>query len=161
MGSKLAQAWTTYENAKKEYAEVMNNDDVRTIEAAKFLRDSAENILHYPDKTDIDEHMLVDLNAHCEMAKAKAVLLTNGRKRKFDKPEGARNKADQRNPNKLQAQPTYRFHPYTIPHGMMVLHRYDDRHGHGSPVAQANRDNSQPFGNPHFHHGPAKSYPPY
>lgn len=87
MVADLAQLWSVYETAKEEYLAVANQGNERTIKAAKFLRDTAENTLHHLQNKNVDDIMLAELKGNYEMAKTVVVSLTGGKKRKFDAVE--------------------------------------------------------------------------
>lgn len=84
MEPKLARLWGVYETAREDYLAVAdkNNDDA--MNAARFLRDTAENTLGYLENKNVDPIMLAELNGTYQMAKATAVSLAGGKKRKFD-----------------------------------------------------------------------------
>lgn len=85
MAPKLAKIWSVYEDAKRDYHEKSNHeDDSVKFKAAKFLRDTAENILIQLKGKNTDENMLMELNSTFNMAKAMVVSLSGGKKRKFD-----------------------------------------------------------------------------
>ncbi|KEF51624.1 uncharacterized protein A1O9_12259 [Exophiala aquamarina CBS 119918] len=85
MAPNLAKIWTVFENAKRDYREKSDHeDDGVRFKAAKFLRDTAENILIQLKGKNTDENMLIELNSTFKMAKAMVVSLSGGKKRKFD-----------------------------------------------------------------------------
>lgn len=84
MDPNLAKIWAVYEDAKRDYHEKSDHGDGATFRAAKFLRDTAENILIQLKGQNTDEVMLEELNGTYNMAKAMVVSLSGGKKRKFD-----------------------------------------------------------------------------
>jgi hypothetical protein len=94
-GEKIARLTSIYGKAKADFEAVAARDTVRKLNAARFLRDTAENTMMYfrdPTKTRssqvTDTHMkelIADLEATCKMAQASVVTLSGGRKRKFDR----------------------------------------------------------------------------
>lgn len=87
---KLKRLFDVYEQAKTEYLAVVElNDDRKTVAAARFLRDTAENALSILKEKDIDPDVLRSLQETYDKAKEAAVELSGGKKRKFDGPPGA------------------------------------------------------------------------
>lgn len=84
MEPNLAKIWAVYEDAKRDYHEKSDHGDGASFRAAKFLRDTAENILIQLKGKNTDEIMLQELNSTYKMAKAMVVSLSGGKKRKFD-----------------------------------------------------------------------------
>jgi hypothetical protein len=95
MDAKITRLTSIYENAKSDFETVPAGDTIRKLEAARFLRDTAENTVMYfrdPSKsgdtqaanTNMEE-LIADLEATCKTAQASVVHLSGGRKRKFDK----------------------------------------------------------------------------
>lgn len=79
--------WEVYEKAKNEFDGEFNRedrDDRVAFVAAKFLRDTAENLLTQLRDQTVSEVVLEELNGTYNMAKAMVVSLSGGRKRKFD-----------------------------------------------------------------------------
>lgn len=87
MEPRLAQLWSVYDSARAEYLQVGNRSDEQTLRTAKFLRDTAENIVQYLKNRNADPIMLAELSATFNMAKATVVSLSGGKKRKFDPVE--------------------------------------------------------------------------
>jgi hypothetical protein len=87
---KLTNLWNVYQRAKADYLVVANHQNHATATAARFLRDTAENILSYLENKTADPIMMRELNATYRMAKEAAVSLTGGKKRKFDVGEAER-----------------------------------------------------------------------
>ncbi|OAP62980.1 hypothetical protein AYL99_02207 [Fonsecaea erecta] len=88
MEPRLAVLWTVYETARAEYLAVIDKDDnEQTAKRAKFLRDTAENILLYLENRVADPLMIAELEGTFNHAKNTAVCLSGGKKRKFDPSE--------------------------------------------------------------------------
>ncbi|KAK5303860.1 hypothetical protein LTR99_004315 [Exophiala xenobiotica] len=90
---QVARLLQVYERAKADYFAVSSSGSgiegggTETIEAAKFLRDTAENTLQYLSDKIIDPNALTELQSTFNMAKATVVSLSGGKKRKFDTVE--------------------------------------------------------------------------
>ncbi|OAL33252.1 hypothetical protein AYO20_07414 [Fonsecaea nubica] len=88
MEPKLAVLWSVYETARAEYEACVDKDDKDdtdvAVKRAKFLRDTAENILLYLKNKNADPSMIAELESTFNHAKNAAVCLTGGKKRKFD-----------------------------------------------------------------------------
>lgn len=84
---QVARLLQVYERAKADYFAVSGVEGHETIEAAKFLRDTAENTLQYLSDKVIDPNALTELQSTFNMAKATVVSLSGGKKRKFDTVE--------------------------------------------------------------------------
>lgn len=93
---KIARLTSIYEKAKSDFEAVPAGDTIAKLEAARFLRDTAENtVMYFRDPTKSGDGMatgsshmkelMADLEATCKMAQASVVSLSGGRKRKFDK----------------------------------------------------------------------------
>ena len=89
MEPKLQSMWTVYETARRDYLAALEYDEDRpkTINTAKFLRDTAENILLYLRNKSADPFMITELEATFNHAKTTVVCLTGGKNRKFDRAE--------------------------------------------------------------------------
>jgi len=87
MEPKLARLWSVYDTARADYLAVSMQEDDETVKAAKFLRDTAENTIQYLQNRNVDPIMMTELEATYNMAKAKVVALSGGKKRKFDEVE--------------------------------------------------------------------------
>ena len=85
---KLARLWSVYQRARSDFHAVTDATDRaphQTSAAARFLRDSAENTLHYLKSSKGTEPIMVaELEGTYRMAKDVADSLAGGRKRKFD-----------------------------------------------------------------------------
>ncbi|EXJ76728.1 uncharacterized protein A1O5_01236 [Cladophialophora psammophila CBS 110553] len=100
MEPRLAVLWSVYETARAEYLAVLDkNDNEMAIKRAKFLRDTAENILLYLENRNADPLMVAELEGTFTHAKNTAVCLTGGKKRKFDKSEMDQVKGTPRGPS--------------------------------------------------------------
>lgn len=90
MEPKLNNLWNVYQRAKSDYLLVANDMNDATARAARFLRDTAENMLSYLKNNPSDPIMMAELDATCRMAKDAAESLTGGKKRRFDVGEAER-----------------------------------------------------------------------
>ncbi|RMZ76352.1 hypothetical protein DV738_g5025, partial [Chaetothyriales sp. CBS 135597] len=70
--------------AREDYMAIAGNDDRNTFEAAKFLRDTVENLLDSVGNGVIDTDKRRELDAMAAVAKEAVEKLCGGRKRKFD-----------------------------------------------------------------------------
>ncbi|KAI5305455.1 hypothetical protein KEM56_004376 [Ascosphaera pollenicola] len=78
-------------NCARRYPSVESDSQLRKkADAAKFLRDTAENTLDYLRSRELYEtHVMVpELEANFKMAREKVVALSGGRKRRFEVDEG-------------------------------------------------------------------------
>lgn len=79
--------WKVFETAKEEFHTITDSTSVEKQQAAKFLRDTAENTLQHLAKEEITEPQLnAELERALAVAKHTAEILSGGRKRKFDQP---------------------------------------------------------------------------
>ncbi|KIW90720.1 uncharacterized protein Z519_08503 [Cladophialophora bantiana CBS 173.52] len=100
MEPRLAVLWSVYETARAEYLAVLDkNDNEMAIKRAKFLRDTAENILLYLENRNADPLMVAELEGTFNHAKNTVVCLTGGKKRKFDKSDMDQVKGTPRGPS--------------------------------------------------------------
>ena len=104
MEPKLKRLWSVYEDARADFLAVADQKDQSTINAAKFLRDTAENTIQYLKNRNADSLMLTELHATCEKAKDMVVGLTGGKKRKFDRAGMDSVKGVPRGPSNFQDQ---------------------------------------------------------
>ena len=81
----MIRMWAVYDKAKKEFF-ATNANSLRKQDTAKFLRDTAENILHHIRGKRVDQRLLDELKTTFEVAKHTAMTLHGGKKRKFDQP---------------------------------------------------------------------------
>ena len=79
----LGRLWPIYLRAKDEYLNC-NEIDSRKIEKAKFLRDTAENMIMDFRNRGISETTIQEAEKMLSQAQITVVSLTGGRKRKFD-----------------------------------------------------------------------------
>ena len=84
MEPKLGRLWSVYQKAKADYLSVTNKGTIVKIDAARFLRDTAENTIIYLRDKKAESVMMSELESTYKMAKTTVVSLTGGRKRKFD-----------------------------------------------------------------------------
>ncbi|KAK6381596.1 hypothetical protein LTS17_004655 [Exophiala oligosperma] len=82
--AQVTRLWQVYEQAKADFYAVPNREGQELTDAAKFLRDTAENALQYLADKGVDPDAMAELQSTFNMAKATVVSLTGGRKRKFD-----------------------------------------------------------------------------
>jgi hypothetical protein len=139
MEPKLMNLWNVYQRAKADYLVVANDQNHAAARAARFLRDTAENILSYFENKTTDPIMMAELDATCRMAKEAAVSLTGGKKRKFDVGETDRGTGVRRGYGSL---------PYRSRNG--GGQRYGSMRRSRSPVG---------FTSGHYGHGGPPSYP--
>ncbi|OQU94131.1 hypothetical protein CLAIMM_00538 isoform 2 [Cladophialophora immunda] len=109
MEPRLAVLWSVYETARAEYLAVVDKDDnEKAAKRAKFLRDTAENILLYLENRNADPLMIAELEGTFSHAKNTAVCLTGGKKRKFDPSEMEKVKGTPRGPSLPYMKEKYR-----------------------------------------------------
>ncbi|ETI21358.1 hypothetical protein G647_07704 [Cladophialophora carrionii CBS 160.54] len=107
MEPRLGALWSVYEIARADYLIALDrNNREKTITTAKFLRDTAENILLYLENKNADALMITELEGTFKHAKNTVVCLTGGKIRKFDKAEIENLKGVPRGPSRLS-------HPYS------------------------------------------------
>lgn len=92
--AKIARLTSVYEKAKSDFEAVSTADTIAKLEAARFLRDTAENTILYfrePNKSSSShaedskiKELIADLETTGKMAQASVVTLSGGRKRRFD-----------------------------------------------------------------------------
>ncbi|PGH11737.1 hypothetical protein AJ80_06998 [Polytolypa hystricis UAMH7299] len=76
----------TFATAKEEYNKTIEDTDVvAKSRSAKFLRDTAENILNYLRARGLDHYMIPELETAFQQARDKAIVLSGGRKRPFER----------------------------------------------------------------------------
>jgi len=86
---KLNRILDIYFKAKKDFSDLGKSNTVEKFEAARFLRDTAENTLNYLHKRNLMEHHMVpELEEMFNHAKEKATELSGGKKRRFEIHEG-------------------------------------------------------------------------
>lgn len=84
--SLALRLWTIYERAKDEFDAIGEPNSIEKQDAAKFLRDTAENTLHYLSDKSPNHRLVDDLEMTLAVAKHTAMTLHGGKKRKFDDP---------------------------------------------------------------------------
>lgn len=89
VGGPMVRLWTVYDKAKKDFFAVTDPNSLRKQETAKFLRDTAENLLHHLQGKAVDQRLLDELSTTFDVAKHTAMTLHGGKKRKFDEPIAA------------------------------------------------------------------------
>ncbi|KAJ9602840.1 hypothetical protein H2200_012620 [Cladophialophora chaetospira] len=123
MEPKLAGLWSVYETARTDYLDALKkNIREKIVSTAKFLRDTAENILLFLENKNADALLIAELEGTFTHAKTTVVCLTGGRNRKFDKAEVDKLIGVPRGPSRR-----VNGHPYPNPVDIV------SRHG-GAPV---------------------------
>ncbi|KAK5952093.1 hypothetical protein OHC33_006980 [Knufia fluminis] len=89
VGGNMVRLWTVYDKAKKDFFAVTDPNSLRKQDTARFLRDTAENVLHQLRDKTVDQRLLNELSTTFETAKHTAMTLHGGKKRKFDQPRPA------------------------------------------------------------------------
>ena len=113
MEPRLAALWSVYEVARTDFRTALDNANrEKTMSTAKFLRDTAENILLFFENKTADALMIAELESTFMHAKTTVVCLTGGKNRKFDKAEMDKVKGVPRGPSR-RTQPQY--HQYAPP----------------------------------------------
>ncbi len=111
MEPKLAALWSVYESARTEYQTALDKPDKeKKINTAKFLRDTAENILLFLQNKNADALMIAELEGTFMHAKTTVVWMTGGKNRKFDTAEMDKVKGIPRGPSR-STQPQYHQYP--------------------------------------------------
>jgi hypothetical protein len=82
--SSVKRLLDVYEQARTEYLSVANKGDSTTVNAAKFLRDTVENVIDNLKSTDLEADKQAELRTMARMAKDAVEKLCGGKKRKFD-----------------------------------------------------------------------------
>jgi hypothetical protein len=80
----------TYDTSCKEFFEAEDRGEEKAGSAARYLRDTAENLLTYLRETNIDPEKLREVENMRDTAKAAAEQLKGGRVRKFDNEYASR-----------------------------------------------------------------------
>lgn len=83
----LTRLWDVFEEAKKDYLQSAGDESFETQQAAKFLRDTAENTLDHIGRAAIriDPRIEAELTQTFETAQRIVMQLSGGKKRKFDR----------------------------------------------------------------------------
>ncbi len=92
---KIERLTSVYQKAKSDFEAVPYRDGIAKLNAARFLRDTAENtVIYFRDVIKAgDVHaasskmkdLIAELEQNCKMAQASVVTLSGGRMRKFDR----------------------------------------------------------------------------
>ncbi|KAF7510367.1 hypothetical protein GJ744_006863 [Endocarpon pusillum] len=92
---KIERLTSVYQKAKLDFEAVPYRDGIAKLNAARFLRDTAENtVMYFRDVTKSGDgygvsskmqDLIAELEQTCKMAQASVVTLSGGRKRKFDR----------------------------------------------------------------------------
>ena len=85
MDPAFKRLMAVYEQARTEYLVVAGNEDNTTISAAKFVRDTVENVIDNLKEKNIDADKQAELRTIARMAKDTVEKLCGGKKRKFDR----------------------------------------------------------------------------
>ncbi len=85
---KLRRLFDVYDQARADFFAVVDFGDTRTLTAAKFLRDTAENALNILRDEVVDTNILSELRETCTKASSTVVTLSGGKVRKFDESGG-------------------------------------------------------------------------
>lgn len=83
----LARLWTVLERAKQDYLRFEHRTDNEAAQAAKYLRDTAENAIQCLRDRDLDERLIFEAKRQYTRAERKVLELNGGKKRKFDSSE--------------------------------------------------------------------------
>ena len=153
MEPKLATMWTVYESAREDYSSALDNSlgKDKIIKTARFLRDTAENILLYLQNKNADALMITELDATFSHAKTTVVCLTGGKKRKFDRAEIDKVKGVPRGPSLPMQSRDPHYPQITNPAGISKRHGS----GHGAPYGSSNPNR----GGPGYDHRGQTQYP--
>lgn len=87
LGPLTTRVWAVCEKAKEDFFVIKEPNSLEKQSAAKYLRDSAENVLHHLADKDPDPRLINELQDILAVAKHTAMVLHGGKKRKFDHPE--------------------------------------------------------------------------
>lgn len=98
----IARLLLTFTNAQYDYTSAGETDTVRKRQATKFLRDSAENALTYLRVSQPDHYMIPTLQRAFDMAQAKCIGLSGGRKRPFEMSDEEYYRRTKRNQEKRE-----------------------------------------------------------
>lgn len=81
----MERMWSVYSQAKRDFQADTGHDDKKHHNVAKFLRDTAENILQYfkADRA-TDQRLIDELESTLRVAEETVTILHGGKKRKFD-----------------------------------------------------------------------------
>lgn len=123
----LIRLWGVFEQAKKDYIRSAGNENCQTHQAAKFLRDTAENTLDHIGRAAgyVDPRIEAELRQTFETAQQIVVQLSGGRKRKFDRVHDEQMKRTKREPPKQR--PTQSGHSRSNHYLSRPLTQLEDR----------------------------------
>ncbi|RMZ82395.1 hypothetical protein DV737_g2062, partial [Chaetothyriales sp. CBS 132003] len=111
LGPNFRRLMAVYEQARADYLAVADNEDRHTVYAAKFLRDTVENLLDSLRNKTIEAGKRAELDAMAKMAKEAVEKLCGGKKRRFD--AHSRSRASKRpRPSSRDARDNSRFSDY-------------------------------------------------
>ncbi|PLN82088.1 hypothetical protein BDW42DRAFT_85675 [Aspergillus taichungensis] len=85
--NRITRLLSTYQTAKDDYFGSLQQSDMVSMDAARFLRDTAENTLRYLRSNELAEEnveLITELEYTFAAARDKATALSGGRKRHFD-----------------------------------------------------------------------------
>ncbi len=95
MEQKIERLTSVYQKAKSDFEAIPYRDGIAKLNAARFLRDTAENTVIYFREIikagDVHaasskvKDLIAELEQNCKVAQASVVTLSGGRMRKFDK----------------------------------------------------------------------------
>ncbi|KPI35119.1 uncharacterized protein AB675_1355 [Cyphellophora attinorum] len=97
-----------YEEACNEYIAVANARNGSTLQAAKYLRDTAENLVMFIDDLEVDPKKREDILLMFETAKLAVQELTGGKIRKFDTGYRSYQRHNSGGAERKPARPNYR-----------------------------------------------------
>ena len=89
--NRITRLLSTYQTAKDDYFGPLQQSGMVSMDAARFLRDTAENTLRYLRINGLAEEnggLVTDLEYTFAAARDKATALSGGRKRHFDEGDG-------------------------------------------------------------------------
>jgi hypothetical protein len=85
VSERITRLLDIYHRAKDDYYTALQTDGYVSLDAVRFLRDTAENALRYLHTNGLSDHTDVpDLEQVFTISRDKATQLTGGRKRHFD-----------------------------------------------------------------------------
>ncbi|PLB34283.1 uncharacterized protein BDW47DRAFT_129187 [Aspergillus candidus] len=89
--NRITRLLSTYQTAKDDYFGSLQQSGMVSMDAARFLRDTAENTLRYLRSNGLAEEkvgLVTELEYTFAAARDKATALSGGRKRHFDEADG-------------------------------------------------------------------------
>lgn len=89
--NRITRLLSTYQTAKDDYFGSLQQSGMVSMDAARFLRDTAENTLRYLRSNGLAEEnggLVTELEYTFAAARDKATALSGGRKRHFDEGDG-------------------------------------------------------------------------